>query len=46
MKNLTRKTAFGIIALIAAAGVVAIPVSAEADTGWGWRVIPSHHQAK
>lgn len=41
MKKLARKTAFGLAALITAAGIVSFPTAAEADTGWGWRVF--HH---
>ncbi|MBM7517920.1 hypothetical protein [Nocardioides nitrophenolicus] len=40
MKKLARKTAFGLAALITAAGIVSLPAAAEADTGWGWRVFP------
>ncbi|WP_275669433.1 hypothetical protein [Nocardioides albidus] len=38
MKKLARTTAFGLAALITAAGIVSLPTAAEADTGWGWRV--------
>ena len=40
MKKLARKTAFGLAALITAAGIISLPAAAEADTGWGWRVVP------
>ncbi len=43
MRNLTRKVALVCIALIATAGIVATPSAADADTGWGFRVIPGHH---
>ncbi|GAA4818350.1 hypothetical protein ACFQ0K_09780 [Nocardioides caeni] len=41
MKKLARRTAFGLAALITAAGVVSLPTAAEADTGWGWRIVKS-----
>ena len=41
MKKITRRVAFAAAALIASLGVVALPTAAEADTGWGWRVVPS-----
>ncbi len=40
MKKLARKSALALAAVVATAGVLSIPTSAEADTGWGWRVIP------
>lgn len=39
MQKFARKTAFAIATLIAAVGIVSIPVSAEADTGWPLRVV-------
>ena len=36
MKRLARKTAVVFATLVAAFGIVALPTTAEADTGWGW----------
>ncbi|TQK68919.1 MULTISPECIES: hypothetical protein [unclassified Nocardioides] len=44
MKKLARKTAFVLAALITTAGIVSLPASAEADTGWTWRVVPHAHR--
>ncbi|MFD1250358.1 hypothetical protein ACFQ3F_21370 [Nocardioides ginsengisoli] len=43
MKKLARRTAFVIAAAVVSVGVVSVPTSAHADTGWGWRVV-AHHQ--
>lgn len=39
MKKIARKAAITFAVLVAAVGVVSMPTAAEADTGWGWRVI-------
>lgn len=45
MKKLARRTAaFSFAVVVTTIGVVSIPTAAEADTGWGWRVIPTAHR--
>ena len=39
MKKLARKSAFALAAVITAVGIVSLPASAEADTGWPSRVV-------
>ena len=45
MKKLARRTAaLSFAVVVATIGIVSIPNSAEADTGWGWRAIPTAHR--
>ena len=40
MKKLARKSAVALAVVLTSAGLLALPTSAEADTGWGFIVAP------
>ena len=39
MKRIARKAAVVTATAVMAIGIVTLPTAAEADTGWGWRVV-------
>lgn len=45
MKKFARRAALAIATLITAVGIVSMPVSAEADTGWPLRVVQKDIQS-